>query len=67
MKIDKRKLVLAMARLCMDSVDLETKTNLPRPTLNNAISGRGIRPSTLGKIAQALEVDPADLIEEVKD
>lgn len=67
MKIDKRKLVLAMARLCMDSADLETKTNLPRPTLNNAISGRGIRPSTLGKIAQALEVDPADLIEEVKE
>lgn len=67
MKIDKKKLTLAMARLCMDSTDLEKATELPRPTLNNAISGRGIRPSTLGKIARALNCDPADLIEEVKE
>lgn len=67
MKIDKKKLTLAMARLCMDSTDLEKATELPRPTLNNAISGRGIRPSTLGKIARALNCDPADLIDEVKE
>lgn len=67
MKIDKKKLTLAMARLCMDSADLEKIAELPRPTLNNAISGRGIRPSTLGKIARALNCDPADLIEEVKE
>lgn len=67
MKIDKKKLTLAMARLCMDSTDLEKATELPRPTLNNAISGRGIRPSTLGKIARALNCDPADLIEEMKE
>ena len=67
MKIDKKKLTLAMARLCMDSTDLEKATELPRPTLNNAISGRGIRPSTLGKIARALNCAPADLIEEVKE
>lgn len=67
MKVSRSKLKLAMARVCMDSSDLEKSAELPRPTLNNAISGKGVRPSTLGKIARALNCDPADLIEEVKD
>ena len=50
MKVDRKKLELAMA--------------LPRPTVNNAIVGKGIRPGTLGRIAKALGVDPAELIEE---
>ena len=67
MKVSRSKLKLAMARVCMDFSDLEKSAELPRPTLNNAISGKGVRPSTLGKIARALNCDPADLIEEVKD
>lgn len=63
MKIDRQKLLLAMARACMSPADLQTATQLPRPTLNNAMGGRGIRPGTLGKIAKALNVDPAELIE----
>ena len=51
MKVDRKKLELAMARVCMDS------------KLNNAIAGKGIRPSTLGRIAKALGVDPADIME----
>ena len=64
MKVDRKKLELAMARACMNSADLSATAGLPRPTTNNAIVGRSIRPGTLGKIAKALGVDPAELIEE---
>ncbi len=63
MKIDRQKLLLTMARACMSPADLQTATQLPRPTLNNAMGGRGIRPVTLGKIAKALSVDPEEIIE----
>ena len=64
MKVNRKKLYLAMARACMDSKDLPGAAGLPRPTVQGAIVGRSIRPGTLGKIAQALDVDPADIIEE---
>lgn len=63
MKADKEKLLLAMARACMDSKELAEAAQLPRPTLNNAIVGKGVRPSTIGRIAKALGVDPLDIIE----
>ena len=63
MKVDRKKLELAMARVCMDSKCLAETSGLPRPTLNNAIAGKGIRPSTLGRIAKALGVEPADIME----
>ncbi len=63
MKADKEKLLLAMARACMDSKELAEVAQLPRPTLNNAIVGKGVRPSTIGRIAKALGVDPAEIIE----
>ncbi|EJF39226.1 DNA-binding helix-turn-helix protein [Clostridium sp. MSTE9] len=47
----------------MNSDDLTKAANLPRPTLNNVITGRNIRPATIGKVARALGVDVADLIE----
>lgn len=64
MKVNRKKLELAMARACMNSADLAAATGLPRPTVNNAIVGKGIRPATLGHIAHALHCDPADLISE---
>ena len=66
MKVDKHKLALAMARRCMNSSDLSEVSKLPRATVNNAIVGRSIRPATLGKIAQALECDPEDIIQREK-
>lgn len=63
MKVDRQKLYLAMARACMDSADLPKASGLPRATVQNAIVGKNVRPSTLGKIAKALGVDPAELIE----
>ena len=64
MKANRKKLELAMARACMNSADLPAATQLPRPTVNNAIVGKSVRPATLGKIARALGVDVTDIIEE---
>ena len=63
MKVNRQKLYLALARACMDSADLPAATGMPRPTVQNAIVGKSVRPSTLGKIAKALGVDPADIVE----
>lgn len=63
MKLNKEKLQISMARACMNTVDLEKKTGLKRPTLNNAITGRSISPKTLGLISAGLSVDPSELLE----
>lgn len=63
MKVNRRKLDLAMARACMNSADLPDATGLPRPTVQNVIVGKSVRPATLGKIAKALNVDPEEIIE----
>lgn len=54
-----------MARACMNSADLPAAAGLPRPTFQNAVVGKNVRPATLGRIAKALNVDPAELLEEV--
>ena len=63
-KVERKKLELAMARACMNSADLPAAAGLPRPPVQNAIVGKGIRPATLGKIARALGVDPVEIIQE---
>ena len=62
MKVDRNKLELAMARACMNSAELPASAGLPRPTVQNAIVGKSVRPATLGRIAKALGVDPVDII-----
>ena len=64
MKVDRKNLELAMARACMESRDLPAAAGLPRPTVQNAVVGKSVRPATLGRIAKALGVDPAELIQE---
>lgn len=64
MKADRKKLELAMARACMNSADLPAAAGLHRPTVQNAIAGKSVRPATLGRIAKALGVDPAELLRE---
>lgn len=64
MKANRKKLKLAMARACMSNADLPTAAGLPGPTVKNVISGRSVRPVTLGRVAKALGVDPAEIIEE---
>lgn len=63
MKADKKKLEIAMANSCMNTSDLQTVSGLPRPTINNVITGRNVRPATIGNIAKALNVDVTEIIE----
>lgn len=62
MKADRNKLELALARACMTPESLTAAAEMPRPTVNNVISGRSVRPATLGRIARALGVDVTDII-----
>lgn len=62
MKADRRKLEIAMATVCMNSEDVQEVSGLPRPTLNNVISGRNVRPGTIGKVAKALGVCVTEIL-----
>ena len=64
MKVNRKKLQLAMANACLNSEDLAVKAELPRPTLNNAITGRSVRPATIGKFAKALGVPVEQILED---
>lgn len=64
MKVDKKKLETAMARACMSTADLQKASDMPRGTVDRAISGRNARTGTIGRIAKALGVDVTDIIED---
>ena len=64
MKADRKKLELAMARKCMSTAELTEAAQMPRPTVNNVITGRGVKPATICRIAQALGVDVAEIIQQ---
>lgn len=61
MKIDREKFNIARARACMGQADFE-KAGVPRGTLCRAMSGQGLKPETVGKIAKALNVDVTEII-----
>lgn len=61
MKIDNRKLDLQLARQCKIISDLRGVASTQ--TLTRIRQGDNIKPSTLGRIAKALNCDPADLID----
>lgn len=64
MKANKKKLEIAMANACMSTAELQEASAMPRPTVNNVISGRSVKPATLGRIAKALGVDVKEILEE---
>lgn len=64
LKADRKKLELAMAVACMNTEDLQKASNMPRATINNVISGRNVRPGTIGKVAKALSVCVTEILED---
>ena len=64
MKGERIMLELALARACMTPESLTAAAEMPRPTVNNVITGRSVRPATLGRIARALGVDVAEIVKE---
>lgn len=63
MKANRDRLELYMAKACLTTAQLAEAAQMPRPTLNNAITGRNVLPATLGRIARALGVDVETIIE----
>ena len=63
MKADRKKLELSMARACLSTAALAEVAKMPRPTINNVITGRNVRPDTLGRIAEALGVYVTEILE----
>lgn len=61
MKIENRKLDLQLARQCKTISDLRCVAF--SQTLTRIRQGDNIKPSTLGRIAKALNCDPADILE----
>lgn len=64
MKINTKKLRIAMARKCMNASDLAGAIGCSKESIQQIISGRRNAPiKKLGQIAKALEVDPAELVD----
>lgn len=47
----------------MTSNELQLKSGLPRGTFLNVVTGRNVRPVTIGKIAKALNVNVTEIID----
>lgn len=62
MRADRAKLELAMARACMSTAKLAKAADLPRPTLNNLIVGKSVRPDTIGIVARTLGIDVTEIL-----
>lgn len=65
MRISKSKLALAMLNAGITSIkDLAEVSGVSINTLSRSNNGGSVKLPTLGRIARALGVDPADIIEE---
>ncbi|MDY5411143.1 MAG: hypothetical protein SPG86_06130 [Gemmiger sp.] len=62
MKIDKRKLDVALARKCWNQRDIWKSGEVSSQTMLNVSKGKEILPETAGKIARALGVDVTELL-----
>jgi len=64
MKINRKKLEIAMATTCMTSRDLLLKSELSRGTFLNVVTGKNVKPATMGRIAKSLGVSVTEIIED---
>ena len=67
MLLDKTKAKLAMARLELNRLDLARKLGVAAVAVSKYFKpDRDLHPKTIGKIAKALEIDPAEIIKSEK-
>ena len=63
MRVEKKKLEIAMARAKLNRNTLAEKAGMPIPTLCNVYNTRGTcKPATAGRIAEALGIDVIDIL-----
>lgn len=63
-RVDRKKMELIMANACLNTSSLAKLTGMPRMTVYNVISGRGVTTVSMGKVAKALGVSVEDILEE---
>lgn len=63
MKISKRRISALMSRKLLTQCALAEMANVSRATINTALLKGSCSMLTLGKMAKALGVDPAEIIE----
>lgn len=61
MKLGRQKFMIARARSCMGAKELEI-AGVPRGTICRAMSGKELKPETIGRIAAALGVDVTEIL-----
>ena len=63
MLLDKTKAEIAMARIGLNRLELYKKLGVANLTTSKYFKrGRDLSPKTVGKLAKALEVDPAEIV-----
>ncbi len=62
MRANSEKVAIAMVRACIDLEKLADLAKVSYPAVKRAVKGCEVKPSTLGKICKALQVDPSELI-----
>lgn len=63
MKIDVKKLEMALANAGMNNSQVARQADITRCTLINAKKGKNVRPYVIGNIAKALGVEIDEIIE----
>lgn len=64
MKVNGRKLQIALSRACMNPYDLCKSANIQYATYRRIMEGNKCKSATLGKIAKALNVDVTEILDE---
>lgn len=63
MTLSDSKIALALAKKCLTKKQLAEKAGMSRGRLNVLLNSKNVTPATVGKIANALETEPEEIIE----
>lgn len=64
MRLNKSKLLIALANACMNPYDLCKATGMKYQNYRRVANGNNCKPATVGKIAKALNVDVTEILED---
>lgn len=63
MKAKSKQVQLAMMRACIDPKQLQRAAGISYAAVKRVMNAEPVKLSTIGKVARALGVDPAELVE----
>lgn len=63
MKVNSKKLFLAMAGANVNQTELAKKAGISSRTIAAILSGSNCRPDVLGRISKALNIEPQELVD----